>query len=126
MSSGVDDPVAGHRLLPHERWFAAWFLRRQMTVRDAGAVSDYQTLGPEGLALLGAGFATVIPGMLSCLVGIVVIVVSGGHSPALTVGKCLVALGVLLVLLGMARWGQAFVAGRRQRDRHPSGRTGSR
>lgn len=102
----------GHRLLPHERWFASWILERQRTHRTSDILRMEQNYGPEGITLWAAAMSTVLPGALAALSGIVFMLASGGGGTLLTVGYSLNGFGVFLCLLGSIRTFQGSRAGR--------------
>jgi hypothetical protein len=67
----------GHRLLPHERWFASFILERQRTHRTPDILRIEQNYGQEGIALGAASMATLTPGVLIVGVGTVLVLISG-------------------------------------------------
>jgi hypothetical protein len=126
LNSGQNIPAApGHRLLPHERWFASLILERQRTHRNSAAPRNPATLrmeqnyGPEGIALIAAGLITVLPGMLLVILGFACLVVSGGHPLLLTLVYWLWGIGFILMFWGSIRSVQASKAGRAFRGGRP-------
>ena len=109
----------GHRLLPHERWFASFILERQRTHRTPDIARIEQNYGPEGIALGAASMATLTPGVLIVGVGTVLVLISGGGGSLLTLGYKLDSLGVILILLGSIRLVQGIRAGRAFRGGPP-------
>lgn len=112
--------IAGeHHLLPHERWFASLILERQRTHRTPPILRMEQNYGPEGIALMSAGMMTAIPGQIVVCVGIVLLLVSGDHSPLVAVAFATMGVGVLLAALGSIRYVQGVYAGRQFRGDRP-------
>ena len=109
----------GHRLLPHERWFASWIFERQRTHRAPDILRMEQNYGPEGITLWAAAMSTVLPGGLAAVSGIVFMLASGGGGTLLTVGHWLQGFGVILCLLGSIRAVQGIRAGRAFRGNRP-------
>jgi hypothetical protein len=101
----------GHRLLPHERWFASSTLESQRTHRTPYVLRMEQNYGPEGIALWGAAMSTVLPGALMVVSGIAFMLASGGGT-LLALGYWLDGFGAILVLLGSIRTFQGSRAGR--------------
>jgi hypothetical protein len=109
----------GHRLLPHESWFASFILKRQRTHRTPDILRIEQNYGPEGIALGAASMATLTPGVLIVGAGTVFVLASGGGGSLLTLGYKLNSLGVILILLGSIRLIQGMKAGRAFRGGRP-------
>lgn len=109
----------GHRLLPHERWFASSTLERQRIHRGPDILRLEQNYGPVGMALWAAALATVLPGALMVLSGIAFMLASGGGGILPTLGYSLDGLGIILCLLGSIRTFQGIRAGRAFRDGRP-------
>jgi len=107
------------RLLPPERWFAAFILERQRTHRTPAILRIEQNYGPEGIALMAAGLFTALPGQLIGCIGIVLLLVSGDHGSLPGIGYSLMGLGVLLVVPGSMRYIQGSKAGRQFREDRP-------
>jgi hypothetical protein len=112
MTEDLADLMRGHHLFPHERPFAASFLRRQ----EAMSSPDMKNQGPEAVALAGAACATMFPGMLIAFAGMGLIVASRDTSPLGPTGSWLLLLGILVVMVSAVRLAQAFDAGRRFRS----------
>jgi hypothetical protein len=111
--------VPDHRLFPHERWFAAFILERQQSHRTPAILRMEQNYGPEGIGLMAAGLVTALPGQLIGCLGILLLLVSGGHGSLPGVGYLLMGLGVLLVVPGSLRYIQGSRAGRSFRGDRP-------
>jgi hypothetical protein len=108
------------RLLPQERWFASYILERRRTHGNSSSTSRLdQNYGPEGIALMAAGFVTAFPGQVTACVGIILLIVSGDHGSVLTIAYWLMFVGVLLVSAGSIRYIQGVYAGRRFRGDRP-------
>jgi len=110
---------AGHRLLPHERWFASWVLERQRTHRGPDILRLEQNYGPEGMALWAAAWITAFPAALMVVSGIAFMLASGGGGTLLSLGYWLDGFGVILILLGSIRTAQGIRAGRAFRGNRP-------
>jgi hypothetical protein len=78
-----------------------------------------QNYGPEGITLIAAGMVTAFPGQVITLAGIIVLLASGGHGAAVSVGYWMMAAGVLLIITGSIRYVQGVYAGRRFRGDRP-------
>lgn len=75
--------------------------------------------GREGMALLGAGMATVLPGDAIGLIGLVLLFASGDHNPLLRLAYIASAVGMVLPTVGSLRFIQGVVAGRAFRGDRP-------
>jgi hypothetical protein len=82
-----------------------------------------QNYGPEGLALLQAGFANLGPGFLITMAGVLLQFLAAGGS---AVANYLAVAGVLIMLAGIMRYIQAGRAGRIYRNDRPFIRTRGR
>jgi hypothetical protein len=109
----------GHRLLPHERWFASSTLERQRTHPTPDILLIEQNHGPVGIVLWAAALATVLPGALMVLSGIAFMLASGGNGILPTLGYSLDGFGAILILLGSIRTFQGIRAGRAFRGDRP-------
>ena len=109
----------GHRLLPHEHWFASSTLERQRTHRTPDILLIEQNYGPLGIALGAAALSTVLPGVLMVVSGIAFMLASGGGGTLLTLGYSLDGFGAILILLGSIRTFQGIRAGRAFRHGRP-------
>jgi hypothetical protein len=67
-------PLGGHYLLPHERWFVRSTLERQRARRTPDVVRLEDRLGPVGVSLYLAAQASVFPGYLTVLAGLAFVV----------------------------------------------------
>jgi hypothetical protein len=110
---------ASPRLLPPERWFAAFILQRQRSHRTAPILRIEQNYGPAGIALWAAGMVAVLPGQLLAFVGIVLLLVADGGGSLLVAGYWLTSVGVIMILLGSIRYLQGVRAGRIFRGDRP-------
>ena len=112
-------PAPGHHLLPHERWFASYMLNRprKSALENPSALRMEQNYGPVGMALFDACMITMFPGMFVGLLGMTLFIFNGDGFE--TMGYRLSELGVILVLLGSIRLGQASKAGRAFRGDRP-------
>jgi hypothetical protein len=106
-------------LLSYERWFARRFVARWAV--GPGAIQDRmrENHGPDGLLLLGAAYSTAVLGVLAAIAGLVLIVVSGGHEPVLSIGAAFVAGALLGLAAAAARGWQATAAARSYRAGRP-------
>ena len=75
--------------------------------------------GREGIALLAASVLVAIPGMLIGFIGIVLLLASGERSLLIDLAWWFMAIGVLVVGLGLLRHVQAGAEGRRFRGSRP-------
>ncbi len=75
-----------------------------------------QNYGPDGLALLQAGFANLAPGWLITMTGVVWQFFAGGGS---ALASYLAGIGVLIMLWGLVRYIQMGRAGRTYRNGRP-------
>lgn len=114
-----DDVTPKPRLLPVERWFAAFILERQRTHRTPAVLRIEQNYGPAGITLMAAGLSSALPGQLIGCIGIVLLLVSGNHGSLPWIGFALMGLGVLLVVLGSMRYIQGSKVGRKFRGDRP-------
>lgn len=103
----------------HERWLADWGARnraRRGPAREGSARwSLEQNYGPEGLALMGAAFANLYPGMLIFIGGVAWLAADSDS----TVAGCPLLIGFLLLLAGIVRSIQGGHAGRTFRNGRP-------
>jgi hypothetical protein len=111
--------VAGPRLLPYERWFAGRFITRWAV--GEGAIQDRMrdNHGPDGLLLLGAAYSTAALGVPAAIAGLVLIAVSGGHDPILSIGAAFVVVALFGLAAAAARGWQATAAARSYRAGRP-------
>jgi len=107
------------RLLPPERWFAAFILERQRNHRTTSVLRIEQNYGPEGIVLWAAGMVTVFPGQLIAVAGILLLLVAGGSGSLQLAGYWLMGVGVMMILLGSVRYVQGVRAGRVFRGDRP-------
>ena len=82
-------------------------VQRQEAVRSSRVRHVEQTYGPNGIALFSAAGATLVPGELLCLIGLLL--------PARPVGWVVLAVGAALVLASTIRLVGGITAGRRFR-----------
>jgi len=112
-------PPRHHRLMPYERRLADWGARsraRRGPAREGSARwSLEQNYGPEGLALIAAVYANLYPGLVIFLAGVVWLTVGAASAAA----GCLLLVGVLILLVAMARGIQGARAGRAYRNGRP-------
>jgi len=108
-------------LLPHERWLGRYAGRVQDSSPGGRRWQFQQRYGPEGDVFLTAYLADMLAAFLLCAAGVVLLDVHG--SGPKTAGGCLLAAGILIGLLGLARAYQLGQAGRAFRaDRPPLSR----
>lgn len=111
--------VSDHHLLPPERWFAEFILKRQRTHRTPAILRLEENYGPDGIALMAAALTSGLSGALIGCTGIVLLFLSGGRGAPLTAGYCLLVIGILLEIPAMVRAAQGVHAGRRFRGDRP-------
>jgi len=112
-----------HRLLPHERWLADAGARRGPAPQGSDRWRMQQNYGPEGLALVQAGFANLGPGWLIAIAGIVLQFIGAGGS---TLADILIGIGLIIMVAGLVRYIQAGRAGRIYRNGRAFIRAGGR
>lgn len=107
-------------LLPHERWVAERYFRYRVSRPEFLESAINTNRGPKGIALLGAALAWGLPGVTLVVVGIVLLLVTGGAGAAYGV----LGVGIVLTFLGFARSLQADAVGRKFRGGRPMRREG--
>lgn len=113
------DLVPGHRLLPHERWCVSLGARKRQENPALRSQRIDQNYGPEGIALVNAGMATLLPAMCIGLIGAGLMLVSGNQKPLVTIAYWLIVIGIVLIFPAMFRIVQASTAGKRFRGDRP-------
>ena len=76
-----------HRLLPHERWFAALVFKLQRTHRTAAVLRMEYNFGPERITLVSAALTSLYVGAVLLIAGFVLMILSGNppaHSGLVT------------------------------------------
>jgi hypothetical protein len=103
----------------YERWFAQRFIARWAV--GPGAIQDRMrdNHGPDGLLLLGAAYSMAVLGVVAAIAGLVLIAVSGGHEPVLTIGAGFVVGALLALAAATGRGWPARRAARRYRAGRP-------
>jgi hypothetical protein len=106
-------------LLPHERRFGNFVLKRQQTLPDTpGSLRFQQGYGPDGIRLTGAGLVDVIPAGVIGLTGATMHAFSHAGG-ILVLLYCLIGIGLASAFLSIARFLQAGYAGRVFRNGRP-------
>ena len=106
---------SGLWLLPPERWFVLFALKRQRAHRTRPILELEQNYGPEGIALLAAGVAVgLCAGVFACL-GITLLLLSADRGPLLDWGYGFLCATAAAGCLGAIRGAQAGRAARRFR-----------
>jgi UPF0716 family protein affecting phage T7 exclusion len=119
-------PLTSHYLFPHERWFVRSMLERQRTHRTRYVVRMENNLGPEGVTLCLAGQASILPGYMTALAGLVLVIAAFRYLPLLNIGDWVMCGGLALAAPGYfrnhqaRRAGQAFRASSRPQDSGPA------
>ena len=108
--------IRKHHLLPPERWFAEFILRRQQTHRTPAIIRMEHNYGREGIILFAAAIMTELLGGVVCAGGVLLLFVIGdsGSLPYITIG-----VGALVIAFGMIRTVQGARIGRRFRGDRP-------
>ena len=120
MSDNLDaTPVPGPRLLPHERLFAGWILRRQRSHRTAAIERAEANYGPSGIALMAASLSTALPASAITITGIVLLFVSRAEGVLGAVAYVLICVGGTVALMAAVRALQAGRTGRAFRGDQP-------
>jgi hypothetical protein len=115
----MSPPTVRPRLLRYESWFARRFVARWAV--GPGAIQDRMrdNHGPDGLLLLGAAYSMAVLGVLAAIAGLVLIVVSAGHQPVLSIGAAFIAGALLGLAAAAARGWQARQAAHHYRAGRP-------
>lgn len=105
--------IGSHHLLPHERWLVQNVARRNMPARNRYAAATLRRNGPEGAMLRTAAVANTLAAYLVGIVGVAVLMVSGGNGTAGYIAASVILVAVLLgLLIAPLRAMQCFRAGR--------------
>jgi hypothetical protein len=118
-STMATDPARARHLLPHERRFADWMLRRQQTHRTASVAKMEANYGEDGMVLLGAALSSAFPASVVACGGIVLLFLSRDERALGPAAYTFMVLGAGAVLLSMIRTFQAARAGRLFRGDRP-------
>jgi hypothetical protein len=109
MRAGIDS----RHLLPHERWLVQNVARRNMPARNRNAARMLQKNGPEGAMLWTAATANVLAAYLTGIIGVAVLMATGGNGTAGYVAAAVIIAAVLFgLLIAPLRAMQCFRAGR--------------
>ncbi|MCU1362894.1 MAG: hypothetical protein JWM55_722 [Acidimicrobiaceae bacterium] len=104
------------RLTPPERWFASWALERQGTLRTPTVLRLEKNYGPQGIALMAAGFVWFFTGWIVGVIGIVLLVISNTRDP---VSCYLIYVAIIFEILVFIRCAQGVRVGRWHRANRP-------
>lgn len=119
MPKNADGVVPGHRLFPHERWLVAFGVRRRRETPSLRSSKVDRNYGPVGVALFNAGMATGLPGGVIGMVGLILLLASGGRRPLVTIAYWTMGMSAVLLFLGILRLIQVTDAGKRFRGDRP-------
>jgi hypothetical protein len=100
-----------HWLLPHERWLGRFAGRVENPPPGGKRWRFQQNYGPEGDVFLTAYLADMVAAFFLCIAGIVFLDVPKA-GPLVTVGGCILGIGILTGPVGMVRAVQLVRAGR--------------
>lgn len=101
-----------HYFFPHERWSIKFFRQRQKDHQTAPVIRMQQNYGPEGVALMGAAYANMIPGTIIVIGEVFVSIIIRSVIFGVMPWNILLAAGFLAVAFGMTRALQSSRAGR--------------
>jgi hypothetical protein len=99
-------------LLPHEHWPGRFAGRVTAPPLGGSRWAFQQNYGPQGDVLMAAIAADTIAALISLLIGVILLIVSGSKGSLATAGYWLMGLAILSVLLGIVRAVQGAHAGR--------------
>jgi hypothetical protein len=109
-----DHPIltSNLRLTPPERWFASWALKRQATHRNPTVARLETDYGPQGIAVMAAGFALFFVGWIIVMTGIGFLIASSGRD---AFSYYLIYAGVVFEIAVVLRCVQGTRVARRHR-----------
>jgi hypothetical protein len=114
--TGMRAEIGSRHLLPHERWLVQNVARRNMPARNRNARRALQKYGPEGAMLWTAATANILAAYLAGIIGVAVLMLSGGNGTAGYIAAAVIIAAVLLLLLiAPLRAMQCFRVGRAYR-----------
>jgi hypothetical protein len=102
--------LSRRHLLPYERRITAWVLTREEAHPSSLVRRQQDKYGPEGQALLIAGRVSLALAFWLLLIGMALLVASGGSGGLLITGYSFLGMAVCSGLLAMARGIQASKA----------------
>ncbi len=103
-----DKDLGRYYLLPHERLIASFVTKRQSVRPDGPALLRMrESYGPEGVGLISAALANLLPGQLAVIVSIVLIAASRDRGSLSEASRIILVLGVCAVILAVFRIAQA-------------------
>lgn len=100
--------TAAHHLLPHERWVANRVVASQQRNPTLYVIRMQRKYGPEGIRLIAAAEATIIPGACLVIAGFAILMLSIGIRTLTGAAFTVMAIGVALHLAGVIRVLQAI------------------